>query len=46
MSAIKSFAWWAWSRIVALAQALNSALATPAPLETDGYDDTVFQPRD
>jgi hypothetical protein len=50
MNAIKTFAAWAWDRIVVLTKALNDALATPAPLETDGFahhrDDTVFQPRD
>jgi hypothetical protein len=50
MNAIANFATWVWNGIVTAAKALNRALATPPPLETDGFahphDDTVFQPRD
>jgi len=50
MNAIANFGAWLKGRIVAFAKAFNHALATPPPLETDGFtrphDDTVFQPRD
>jgi hypothetical protein len=50
MNAIAKFADWVWNGIVTFVKALNRALATPPPLETDGFDhphdDTVFQPRD
>ena len=50
MNAIANFAAWVWNGMVVFVKALNRALATPPPLETDGFarphDDTIFQPRD
>ncbi len=50
MNAISNFASLAWARVVAWISALNRALTTPAPLETDGFarhdDGAIFQRRE